>query len=124
MEWVVYVAMFLLVFLGIPALVAVAVLKGDLLTRRLRERRLVRSVERALGHHQPNRSWGRVVSLTAACWAATVLGVTWASPALAVWAGGVVVAIGAAALVKGWADPYRLDDQEFDRRLRELLDQA
>jgi hypothetical protein len=124
MEWVVYVAMFLLVFLGIPAVVAVVVLKGGVLTRRIRERRLVRSVERALGHRNLNGSWGRVVSLTVACWVATVLGVSFASPALAVWAGGAVVAIGAGELIRRWADPYRLDDREFDRRLRELLDQA
>ncbi len=123
-EWVVYVAMFFLVFLGIPAVVAVVVIKGDVITRGVRERRLVRSVERALGHRDRIGSWGRVISLTVACWVATVLGVSLASPAMAVWAGGVVVAAGAGLIIKRWTDPFRLDDREFDRRLRELLDQA
>lgn len=119
-----YVALFFLVFLGIPALVTLAVLKGDVVTTRLNERRLVRSVERALGH-RPNRpSWVRIVSATIAAWAAVTVGVSAVSPAAAVWVGGLVVAVGAAALVHSRRESWTMDDHEFDRRLRELLDQA
>lgn len=119
-----YVALFYLFFLGIPALVTLAVLKGDVLTHRISGRRFVRSIERELGHRPTRPSWVKIGFVTALGWVAATVAFAPISPTVGVWAGGVVVALGGVGLYRSVRVPLRMGDREFDRRLRELLDQA
>lgn len=115
---------FVAAFLAVPILAVLTAVRGPSVIRRRQERRLVASVERMLGHRADRVHWGRIAVATVAAWSVAVTMLVGVSPSLAVWVGGAVVAAGAVVLVKVWGNPYRLDDHEFDRRLRELLDQG
>jgi uncharacterized membrane protein len=115
---------FIAAFLAIPLLAMVSAVQVPYVIRRRQERRLVASVERALGHRPDRTHWGRIAVATFVGWCLAEMALVGVAPTLAVWVGGAVVTVGAVALVKVWGDPYRLDDHEFDRRLREMLDQG
>jgi hypothetical protein len=67
--------------------------------------------------------WIRPMLATVLAWSGITLTLTPVNPTMAVWVGGAVVAVGTAAILKSVHDPYRIDDAQFDRELRELLEQ-
>lgn len=87
-------------------------------------RRPVASVERAPGRCPHRPRWGRVAAAAGMGWCFAEPALVGVAPSLAVWAGGAVVTVGAVVPAKVRADPRRLDDHGFDRRLREMLDQG
>lgn len=67
--------------------------------------------------------WVRPMVATVLAWSGITLTLTPVEPTMAVWVGGAVVAVGTAAVLKSIHNPYRIDDAQFDRELRELLEQ-
>lgn len=111
-----------LLILGAPLVVLIAVFRGTSLAGRFAERRVVVEAQRVLGGARPTRRWLRPAVMTAVTWLGVELIAAPYSPRLGVWAGGVVVAVGAAVILRAYPD--RLAPEEFDRALQRLLDQT
>lgn len=68
-------------------------------------------------------AWIRPVASTAITWAAVSALLTPIDIGLAIWVGGAVIAVGAMATFRSCPDPTRIDDEAFDRELRNLFEQ-
>jgi hypothetical protein len=84
---------------------------------------LVAEAERITGYRPPKTRWVRPAVATVLAWAGIMVTLTPVSPTLAVWVGGAIVGVGVLAVVNTVPNPTKIDDAEFDRELRELLDQ-
>lgn len=108
-------------FLVLPVLVTMYVLRSG----RVREDRGdPPPLPKSLGRTAPPR-WVRTLIVSAGVWVA-VTGLTTLlhSSKLAIWLGGVVIAGGAVAVYRAIQMPYKLDDEAFDKALRDLLDRS
>jgi peptidoglycan/LPS O-acetylase OafA/YrhL len=70
-----------------------------------------------------SRRWLRPVIATVLCWIGVTATLGAVAPAAAVWVGGLVVVVGAAGVIASSPDPTKIDDDEFERELRALLEQ-
>lgn len=84
---------------------------------------IVAEAERLTGARSNRYGWARPMIATIVAWAALMATLTPVDPTLAVWVGGVVVALGALATALALPDPTKIDDADFDEALRNLLDQ-
>jgi hypothetical protein len=71
----------------------------------------------------PSRVWIRPIVATAITWGLISVVLTPVSIALAIWTGGLVIAGGAAATIRAFPDPTKIDDAEFELELRNLFEQ-
>ncbi len=111
-----------LLILGAPVVVLLAVFRSTSLAGRFAERRVVAEAQRVVGGGQASRRWVRPAVMTVLTWLGVGLIAAPYSPAVGVWVGGLVVAAGAAVIVRAYPD--LLPPEDFDRALPELLDQA
>jgi hypothetical protein len=80
---------------------------------------------RSGAHHRcPRRHlrWIRPALATVIAWAGIMATLTPVNPTMAVWIGGLIVAVGCWAVIANIPNPMKIDDAEFDRELRDLLD--
>ena len=85
--------------------------------------RVLAEAERITGFRRPRVRWVRPTLATAAAWAGIMVTLTPVDPTMAVWIGGAIVAVGTAAVIRSVPNPIKIDDDEFERELRDLLDQ-
>lgn len=85
--------------------------------------RLVAEAERIVSFRNPGSHWARPAFATLVAWVGIMATLTPVDPTMAVWIGGVVIATGTAAVVRSIPNPFEIDDEQFERELRELLDQ-
>ncbi len=85
---------------------------------------IVAEAERLTGVRSNRYGWARPVLATSVAWAGLMATLTPVNPTLAVWVGGIVVALGAFATALALPDPTKIDDADFDAALRDLLDQS
>ncbi len=85
---------------------------------------VVAEAERLTGVRSSRYGWARPVIATSVAWAGLMATLTPVDPTLAVWVGGVVVALGACATALAIPDPTKIDDADFDAALRNLLDHS
>ena len=112
----------IILIVGAPIVVLYAVFRTTSLGGRLAERSVVAEAERVVGLRSRSRRWVKPTVLTVGTWFGVNLIAAASAPALGVWLGGLVVAVGAAAIMRAY--PGRIDPEEFDRALQELLDQT
>lgn len=85
--------------------------------------RVLAEARRIANSHSPRRRWLRPAIATLLAWTGIMVTLTPVNPSLAVWIGGGVVMLGAVAVVATVPNPMKIDDAEFERELRDLLDQ-
>jgi hypothetical protein len=86
-------------------------------------KRIVDEAERLTGYVTPRRRWLKPALATVLCWVGLMATLTPVSPSLAIWVGGAVIALGAMAVAKALPDPIRIDPDDLDRELIDLLEQ-
>jgi hypothetical protein len=87
-------------------------------------RRVIAQAEALTGYTHPHKRWIRPAVATIACWVGIMVTMTPAGPAIAVWVGGAVIAVGAAAVFFTLPDPTRVDPDQLDLELRALLERS
>lgn len=112
-----------IVLLAVPVVLSLAVVSSAPIGRWVAERRALARAARAARDRPQARRWLRPVVMTVVGWIVVTAAASPLSPALAVWLGGAVVGVGSAWLIRILTTPPRMDDDAFDRALRELLDQ-
>jgi hypothetical protein len=85
--------------------------------------RVLAEARRIANSGSPRRRWLRPTVATVLGWSGIMVTLTPVNPTMAVWIGGGVVMLGTAAIVASVPNPMKIDDAEFERELRDLLDQ-
>lgn len=85
--------------------------------------RALADAQRIIGSRDPSPRWVRPALATVIAWAGIMATLTPIDPSMAVWIGGLIVAVGTWAVIATIPNPTRIDDAQFDRELRDLLDQ-
>ncbi len=85
--------------------------------------RALADAERIVGTRSASSRWIRPALATVIAWAGIMATLTPIDPTMAVWIGGGIIAVGTWAVIASIPNPTKIDDAEFDRELRNLLDQ-
>jgi hypothetical protein len=85
--------------------------------------RALADAERIVGVRSASSRWIRPALAPVIAWAGIMATLTPVDPSMAVWIGGLIIAVGTWAVIASIPNPAKIDDAEFDRELRNLLDQ-
>ena len=115
--------MLVLVLIGIATYAVISFRRAIALVDDSPGGRALAEAERIVGVRSATSRWIRPALATLIAWAGIMATLTPVNPAMAVWIGGLIIAVGCWAVIASIPNPIKIDDAEFDRELRDLLDQ-